>query len=61
MEDYYDRMGADPSQGMFPSPGLRKVTRYTTKTKRGHGVSGSRSKDERRIRREKRAQRSRSR
>lgn len=55
----YDRgiySDPDPSQSDFPSV-PRKITRCTTKTK-AHGDPGLRSKDERRIRRTKRAQRS---
>lgn len=53
---YVDRWGPDPSPGPFDhlrKP--RKIARMATKN--GQGMPGSRSKDERRIRREKRAQR----
>jgi hypothetical protein len=58
-EDYYERMGPDPQDSMFPRK-PRKIARHSTKSG-GHGQPGSRSKDERRVRREKRAQRSKSR
>lgn len=54
--DRYVYSDSDPSQGMFPNPAPRKITRSTTKTKE-HGKPGSRSRDERNARRTKRAAR----
>lgn len=54
--DRYVYADPDPSQGMFPTPAPRKITRSTTKTK-DHGKPGSRSRNEREARRMKRAAR----